>query len=91
MQNLTGDEAAFYMDQQGAWIGLISEDVDAKYVEEKEIACADQHAALYKGIILKNNILCKLMMSLSMIQGPLMTLTTNSMSVSTVLDMTEEL
>ena len=35
MHTLTGLEAAFYADQQGDRVGRISEDVDIKYVEER--------------------------------------------------------
>ena len=45
MDQLPGDEAAFYTDQKGPRIGRISEDVDLKYVKEKEDELAELEAA----------------------------------------------
>merc|ERR1712228_824118 len=36
MESLDGDEKAFYIDQQGPRIGLISECIDIEYLEELE-------------------------------------------------------
>ena len=57
MDSLTGDEATFYADQLGSRRGRISEDVDLKYVSEKQTELELAQAAVKKNMMEESYIM----------------------------------